>query len=580
MVTIDYSKDLLFTELGWKRLKDSYMTEQETSPQERFKFICETFGSNNEHAQRMYDYASRHWISFSTPILSFGRSRGLPISCYLPFLPDTREGLVDTSTECRNLSMSGGGVGLGIGLRSGSGKSAGVMPHLKTYDADVLAYKQGSTRRGAIAAYLDISHPDILQFLDMRKLTGGDPNQKCLNLHHGVNIPDAFMHIIEKCMTDPEARDDWPLTDPYSQEVIDVVSAKELWIKILELRMQTGEPYLHFIDHSNRMLPSWLSRRGMRIRQSNLCSEIVLPTDSDHTAVCCLSSVNLEYWDDWKDDEKFIADCIEFLDNVLGYFDQNAESTLLRASRSARNSRDIGLGALGFHALLQKKGIPFESALAVALNKRIFGHIYGHGTEANRRLAVERGEAPYAVGEGVRLSHLFAIAPNASSSIIMGNTSPSIEPFRANAYRQDTLSGSMLAKNKWLERVLEEHGHNNEETWSSIIANKGSVQHLTFLTDWEKDVYKTAMEIDQRWIIQHAADRQPFIDQAQSVNVFFAPDSHVTYVHQVHFNAWKLGLKTLYYCRSEKIAQVDDVGRKSERIIIKPQTEEVCIACE
>jgi ribonucleoside-diphosphate reductase alpha chain len=427
---------------------------------------------------------------------------------------------------------------------------------------------------------LDIGHPDIFQFLDMRKPTGGDPNQKCLNLHHGVNIPDEFMQIIERCMHDPEARDDWALIDPHSEEVVDVVSAKELWIKILELRMQTGEPYLHFIDTSNRSLPDWLRRRGLRVRQSNLCSEITLPTDSDHTAVCCLSSFNLEYWDEWKDDEKFIDDCVEFLDNVLGYFNSSAGDSLLRATRSASNSRDVGLGALGFHALLQRKGIPFESALAVALNKRIFGHIYERGTEANRRLAVERGEAPYAVGEGVRLSHLFAIAPNASSSIIMGNTSPSIEPFRANAYRQDTLSGSMLAKNKQLECVLDGHGQNTEEVWSSIISHKGSVQHLGFLTEWEKDVYKTAMEIDQRWIIQHAADRQPFIDQAQSLNVFFAPDSHVTYVHQVHFDAWKFGLKTLYYLRSEKIAQVDDVGRKAARIVIQPQTEEVCIACE
>jgi len=582
-IQIDLTRDRLFTPLGFARLKDGYMLSHEQSPQERYKFVAEKFGSNNAHAQRIYNYVSKHWASLSTPLLNFGRVSGaLPISCYLPYLPDTKEGLVDTSTECRHLAMAGGGIGLGIGLRSGDEKSAGVLPHLRTYDADVLAYKQ-ARRRGSLAAYLDVGHPDILPFLDMRIPTGGDPNFKCLNLHQGINIPDEFMQIIERCTKDPAARDDWPLIDPHSQEVIQVVSAKELWIRILETRMKTGEPYLHFIDASNRALPSWLSARGMRVQQSNLCSEITLPTDSDHTAVCCLSSFNLEYWDDWKDDELFVADMVEFLDNVLEYFVDNAPAYLSRAITSAKNSRDIGLGALGFHALLQSKGIPFESAIAVSLNKRIFKHVFDRGMAANRELAHRRGEAPYAAGHGVRFSHLFAVAPNASSSIIVGNTSPSIEPYRANAYRQDTLSGSMLTKNKFLERLLTEKNQNTEEVWSSILAHKGSVQHLDFLSDWEKDIYKTAFEIDQRWVIQHAADRQEYIDQAQSVNVFLPPDAHVTYLHQVHLDAWKKGLKTLYYCRSEKASQVDSVGKKSERIVIKhnkQQTEEGCLACE
>lgn len=579
-VQIDLTYDSKFTELGALRLLDGYMRKEEKSPQERFKYVAEAFGSDEDHAQRIYNYAAKHWLSFSTPVLSFGRSNGgLPISCYLPFLPDTRRGLVDTSTECRYLSMAGGGIGLGIGIRSGDAKSTGVMSHLKTYDADVNAYKQ-SGRRGSLAAYLDISHPDILQFVEMRNPTGGDQNQKCLNLHHGVNISDAFMQIIERCSTDGSANDDWPLIDPNSGDVIQVVSAKELWIKLLETRMKTGEPYIHYIDQSNRNLPTHLSSRGLMVRQSNLCSEITLPTDDKHTAVCCLSSLNLEYWDEWKNEELFVSDVVEFLDNVLEYFICNAPDYLARAVHSAANSRDIGIGALGFHALLQKKNIPFESALAVSLNSRIFRYINEHGRKANKRLGEIRGEAPYASGTGNRLSHLFAIAPNASSSIIVGNTSPSIEPFRANAYRQDTLSGSMINKNKFLEKILIHYNQNTDEVWSSIIANEGSVQHLDFLSEYEKEVYKTALEINPFWIIQHAADRQEYIDQAQSVNLFLPPDVHVTVLHRLHFDAWKKGLKTLYYLRSKKIGVVDTVGTKTERKKIEITKEIDCVACE
>ena len=594
-INVDYSRDGLFDELGIKRLKESYMKEDEVSPQERFAYVSKTFGSNPEHSQRLYEYSSRHWLSYSTPILSFGRSkRGLPISCFLPYLHDSAEGLVDCLAEVNWLSMMGGGVGIGIGIRSSDDKSVGVMPHLRTYDASSLAYRQGRTRRGSYAAYLDISHPDILIFLEMRKPTG-DPNMRCLNLHHGINITDDFMHLIERAMIDPEMDDTWELKDPHNGEVRDKVSARELWQRILDMRMQTGEPYLHFIDSSNRAMPEFQKKLGLSIKQSNLCSEIILPTDKDRTAVCCLSSLNLEYYDDWKDDRLFLRDVAEMLDNVLQYFIDNAPDSISRARYSAIRERSIGIGALGWHALLQKKSIPWESASATGLNHKIFGHIRKELDNANIQLGTERGEAPDAAGTGRRFSHMLAIAPNASSSIIMGNTSPSIEPLRANAYRQDTLSGSMLNKNKWLNRVIEKHLSSDSGTvsqndyndiWSSIIANDGSVQHLTWLSDWDKEVFKTSMEIDQRWVVQHSADRQQYIDQAQSVNLFFRPDSNIKYIHAVHFQAWKQGLKTLYYCRSEKIGKADKISKRIERQVMEEidlkalATEDVCLACE
>jgi ribonucleoside-diphosphate reductase alpha chain len=484
--------------------------------------------------------------------------------------------------------MLGGGVGIGFGIRSADDKSTGVMPHLKMYDASSLAYRQGRTRRGSYAAYLDISHPDIISFLELRKPTG-DQNMRCLNLHHGVNIPDAFMEIIERSMLDKDANDDWELIDPASHEVREVVSAKMLWEKLLDLRMQTGEPYLHFIDESNRKLPQWLKDRGLKVHQSNLCSEIILPTNEERTAVCCLSSLNLEYYDDWKNNKLFLRDVAEMLDNVLQYFIDNAPDSISRARYSASRERSIGVGALGFHALLQKNGIAWESVVAKSLNNRIFKHIRGKLDEANKVLGLERGEAPDAYGTGNRFSHLMAIAPNASSSILMGNTSPSVEPYRANAYRQDTLSGSHLNKNKFLDAVLRTKGLSEEElsdVWRSIISNDGSAQHLACLTDNEKEIYKTSMEIDMRWLIEHAADRQEYIDQAQSINLFFRPDSHIKYIHSVHFLAWKKKLKTLYYCRSEKIGKADKVHRKLEREIIKEIDLTLiaqgndCIACE
>jgi ribonucleoside-diphosphate reductase alpha chain len=591
-ITVDYSRDSLFDELGRIRLKESYMKDDETSPQERFAFVSSKFGSNPAHAQRLYEYSSKHWLSYSTPILSFGRSkRGLPISCFLNYIEDTAEGLVDNFSETSWLSMMGGGVGIGFGIRSASDKSTGVMPHLKTYDASSLAYKQGSTRRGSYAAYLSIDHPDIIQFLDMRKPTG-DQNMRCLNLHHGINIPDKFMELVETCMLDHDADDSWNLVDPASNEVRETVSARELWQKILEMRMQTGEPYLHFIDESNRKLPQHLKDLGLKVHQSNLCSEIILPTNEQRTAVCCLSSLNLEYYDDWKSDELFLRDVAEMLDNVLQFFIDNAPDSIARAKYSAERERSIGIGALGWHAYLQRNNLPWESSIAVGKNKQIFKTVREKLDEANKQLGSERGEAPDAVGTGNRFSHLMAIAPNASSSILMGNTSPSIEPYRANAYRQDTLSGSHLNKNRYLDIAIQTEAKNHkegwaDEVWSSIIANDGSVQHLEWMDDWTKDVFKTSMEIDQRWIIQHAADRQEFIDQAQSINIFFRPDVNVKYLHAIHFMAWKMGLKTLYYCRSEKIGKADKVSKRIERLVMEEidlkqlATEEVvCIACE
>jgi ribonucleoside-diphosphate reductase alpha chain len=486
--------------------------------------------------------------------------------------------------------MLGGGVGIGFGIRSADDKSTGVMPHLKMYDASSLAYRQGRTRRGSYAAYLDISHPDIINFLEMRKPTG-DQNMRTLNMHHGVNIPDAFMEIIEKSMIDPNFDDSWDLVDPTGKDVRETVSSKQLWQKLLELRMTTGEPYIHFIDESNRKMPQHLKDLGLKIHQSNLCSEIILPTNEKRTAVCCLSSLNLEYYDEWKDDKLFLKDVAEMLDNVLQYFIDNAPSTIARAKYSAQRERSIGIGALGWHAYLQRNNIPWESSMAVGRNKQIFKTIRKGLDDANIQLGKERGEAPDAVGTGFRFSHVMAIAPNASSSILMGNTSPSIEPYRANAYRQDTLSGSHLNKNRWLDVIIQKASAEHKEgwaddVWSSIIANDGSVQHLDWMDDWTKDVFKTSMEIDQRWVVQHAADRQEYIDQAQSLNVFFRPDSHIKYIHAVHFMAWKLKLKTMYYCRSDKIAKADKVSKRIEREIIKEinlhdlAEGNECLACE
>jgi ribonucleoside-diphosphate reductase alpha chain len=590
----DYTRDSLFDELGLKRLKESYMREDEQSPQDRFAFVSESFATDEAHAQRLYDYASKHWLSYSTPILSFGRNkRGLPISCYLNFLDDTSEGLVNNLSETNWLSMMGGGVGVHVGIRGCDDKSAGVMPHLKVYDASSLAYKQGTTRRGSYAAYLDISHPDITQFLEMRKPTG-DQNMRALNLNHGVNISDKFMQIIERCMIDPNADDSWELIQPHSGKVTEVVSAKALWMKLLELRMQTGEPYLWFIDRANEGLPEYQKKLGLKNRGSNLCSEISLATSAERTAVCCLSSLNLEYFDTWKTDEQFIPDVLEMLDNVIEYFIQNAPDEIVRARFSAMQERSVGVGALGYHAYLQKNNIVFEGVVAKSTNMRMFKHIRTQLNAANEKLALVRGPCPDAATMGVmkRCSHVMAVAPNASSSIIMGNTSPSIEPYSANAYRQDTTSGAFLNKNRFLDKLIKEEALKHEEswyddTWASIIADDGSVQNLEWMDQYTKDVFKTAAEIDQRWIIEQTSDRQQFVDQAISTNLFFRPDVSVKYLHAVHFQAWKQGLKSLYYVRSSKLRKADKVGQKVERKRIEDEIDisalvnnETCLACE
>lgn len=587
-VTVDYSRDSKFDKLGLDRLRDGYMLESEQSPQERYAFVSNAFGSNRDHAQRLYDYASKHWLSYSTPILSYGRSkRGLPISCYLNYIDDTSEGLVANFSETAWLSMYGGGVGIHAGIRSADDKSVGVLPHLKTYDASSMAYRQGRTRRGSYAVYLDIHHPDILAFLEIRKPTG-DPNIRCLNLHHGVNVTDDFMVKVEALMVDPNADDSWPLIDPHSKEVVQVVSVKELWQLLLKTRLETGEPYIHFIDTANRALPEWLKSKGLSINGSNLCAEIELPTSVDRTAVCCLSSLNLDYYDEWKDDYLFHKDVLEMLDNVLEVFVQDAPEELKRAVFSASRERSVGVGVMGFHSFLQSKGIPFEGVMAKVTNNRIFNGISDKLNRANLELGTERGEAPDARGTGRRLSHVMAVAPTASSSIIMGNTSPSVEPFSANAYRQDTLSGSFLNKNKHLDVILKERlsGTEYDKAWTKIISNEGSVQGLDCLTDLEKEVFKTFMEIDQRWVIEHAADRAGYIDQGQSINLKFRPDVNVKYLHAVHFMAWKHGVKALYYCRSDKMRKADKVSEQVERKIIEEInvddliSDDFCLACE
>ena len=587
-IKIDLTRDALFDSLGLQRLKESYMKDDETSPQERFAFVSEAFASNPEHAQRLYEYSSKHWLSYSTPILSFGRSkRGLPISCFLNYMDDSAEGLVDNLSETNWLSMLGGGVGVHLGIRNSDDKSTGVMPHLKMYDASSLAYRQGRTRRGSYAAFLDISHPDIIQFLEMRKPTG-DQNLRTLNLNHGINISDAFMAVIERCMKDEDANDDWELINPANGEVVEVVSAKYLWQKILELRMQTGEPYLIFIDTANRAMPEWLSDKGLKINGSNLCTEIFLPTSADRTAVCCLSSLNLEYYDDWRGVDEFIPDVMEMLDNVLTYFLDNAPHHIRRAVYSASRERSVGLGTLGFHAYLQKNNMAIDGVMAKLTNRDIFKHISKECKRADTLLFLKRGACPDAAWSGVdrRFSHHMAVAPNASSSLIMGNTSPSIEPYRANVFRQDTLSGAFIYRNRFLTKRLAELGMDNDDTWASITANDGSVQHLD-VPDDVKEVFKTAMEIDQRWLVELAADRQEFIDQGQSVNLFFRPDTTIAYLHAVHFMAWKMGLKSLYYLRSDKVRKADKVGAQIKRQRIEETIDmtaiangETCLACE
>jgi len=587
-VKIDYSKDSLLDNFAYATLKDRYMIPSETSPQEAFARAAECFADDEAHAQRLYDYVSNLWFMFATPVLSNGGTRrGLPISCFLNYVEDSREGITDHFTENAFLSSFGGGIGgtwsdvRSSGTKTSKGsESTGVIPFVKVVDAEMLAFSQGVTRRGSYAAYLHMSHPEIEEFLDGRKPTGGDINRKFTNLHHAVVVPDSFMELIHKASKDKGFDDSWSLIDPHTKAVVKTVSARALWVKILQNRMETGEPYLMFEDAVNNDLPDFQKRKGLKVHHSNLCSEITLATDEERTAVCCLSSVNLEYYDDWKNHGSFIPDLIRMLDNVLTYFINNAPSQLEKAKFSAMRERSIGLGAMGFHAYLQKNDIPFESGLAGGINMEMFSYIKDKADQTTRELAIEKGACPDDDTASVRNAHLLAIAPNASSSILCGNTSPSIEPFRANAYTQKTKTGSNLVKNKFLDALIKEKVSPElyEETWSSIVANKGSVQHLDFLDDWKKDVFKTAVEINQSWVVEHASVRQEFVCQSQSVNLFFPPDVNKADLHNVHMLAWAKNLKTLYYLRSEAISRADNVSNQAKREIIFEQSD--CLSCE
>src|SRR6056300_21014 len=560
-VNIDLRRDRYLSEFSIKTLRDRYMVDGETSPQDAFARAAKAFADDDAHAQRLYDYASKLWFMFSTPVLSNGgTTRGLPISCFLNYVDDSRHGLTNHYTENAFLSSVGGGIGgcwngvRSVGSTTSNGsESTGVIPFLKVVDAEMLAFSQGVTRRGSYAAYLDISHPEIEEFLDIRKPSGGDINRKSTNLHHGVVISDRFMEIIERCTMESDVDDSWDLIDPHSKKITKTVSAKALWVKLIQNRVETGEPYVMFGDTVQEALPQCQKDLGLVARQSNLCSEITLATNEERTAVCCLSSVNLEEYDEWCENEKFIPDLVRMLDNVLTHFINNAPNQLEKAKFSAERERSIGLGAMGFHAYLQRHLIPFESAIAKSRNLAMFKHIKSSAVAASRELAARRGEAPDAVGTGMRNCHLLAIAPNASSSIICGNTSPSIEPYRANAFAQKTKSGTSLQKNEYLQHALQELDMDNDDVWNSIVINKGSVQHLDFLDEWTKDVFKTAPEINQEWVIEHAAMRQEFICQSQSLNMFVPANVTKAELHMLHLLAWKRKLKTLYYLRSEAI---------------------------
>ena len=588
-VQVDYRRDRYLSEFSKKTLQDRYLIDGEISPQDAFARAAKAFANDEEHAQRLYDYASKLWFMFSTPILSNGgTARGLPISCFLNYVEDSRLGITGHYTENAFLSSVGGGVGgcwngvRSVGSKTSNGsESTGVIPFMKVVDAEMLAFSQGVTRRGSYAAYLDMSHPEIEEFLDVRKPTGGDINRKSVNLHHGVVIPDAFMELIERATREEGFDDSWDLIDPHSGRVTKTISAKTLWVKLIQNRVETGEPYLMFGDTVQNALPECQKEKGFKVHHSNLCSEITLVTNEERTAVCCLSSVNLEEFDEWQHHPHFIADLVAMLDNVITYFVENAPNELWRAALSAKQERSIGLGAMGFHAYLQRHHLPFEGAMAKSANMRMFRHIKTEALNATRKLAEERGEAPDAEGYGVRNVHLLAVAPNASSSIICGNTSPSIEPYRANAFTQKTKSGSSLQKNEYLEHILQELGEDDDEVWKSIITNGGSVQHLDFLDEYTKDVFKTAVEIDQRWVIDFAADRQEYICQSQSLNVFFPANVSKQELHAIHMMAWKKKVKTLYYLRSEAYKRAENVSDEALRqYIFESIDENACLACE
>jgi ribonucleoside-diphosphate reductase alpha chain len=573
MVNVDYSRNEGFSEQALSLLRDYYCKNNE-DPQDAFARAAMAYSEGDmEFAQRIYDYASKRWFMFSSPVLSNAPSsgeavKGLPISCFLTYVPDDLHGLIEHNAEVAWLSVKGGGVGgHWSDVRGISDKSPGPIPFMKVVDSQMTAYKQGKTRKGSYAAYIDIDHPDIVEFINFKLPTGGDSNRKCFNLFNAVNVTDAFMEAVENATT-------WELIDPADGVVRETVDARDLWERLLEARSRTGSPYVNFIDTANRGLNKRQQELGLTVRGSNLCNEIHLATDEERTAVCCLSSVNLEKYHEWKD-SKMIADLVRFLDNVLSFFIEHAPDELNKAKYSAHMERSIGIGAMGFAGLLQQHEYAWGDLGAQLLNKRIFQEMHQQAKYATKNLARRKGEAPDLAGTGERNAHLFAIAPNANSSIICGCTA-SIEPLKSNAFTHRTRAGAHLIKNKYLERRLEYLGMNNETTWKSIINNAGSVQHLD-IPEEDKEVFKTAFEIDQAYVIDHAAERQPYICQGQSVNLFFPAGSPRSYVNGVHLRAYKSGLKGLYYFRTNAAVQADKVGLAVERNAL--QDAEECLSC-
>ena len=598
IIKIDRTKDSKLTGFGKATLKDRYLGHNE-SYQDLFARVASSYADDNLHAQRIYNYISNLWFMPATPVLSNGGTkRGLPISCFLNEASDSLSGILDLWSENVWLAAKGGGIGSywgnlrSIGEKIGKvGKTSGIIPFIKVMDSLTMAISQGSLRRGSAACYLPIDHPEIEEFIEMRRPTGGDPNRKALNLHHGILVSDAFMRAVE---TDEQ----WALKSPADGTVQQTISARNLWIRLLTARMETGEPYIIYIDTVNRQIPQHHKLANLTVKTSNLCSEITLPTGidkdgRDRTAVCCLSSLNLEKYDEWKDDAMMINDVMRFLDNVLTDFIERAPDQFADAKYSAARERSVGLGVMGFHSYLQKHSIPLESVMSKVWNKKIFKHIQEHVDQASKDLADERGPCPDAAEYGFneRFSNKTAIAPTASISIICGGASPGVEPVAANSYTHKTLSGSFNVRNRYLVELLEKHGKNNEDVWSGITTNQGSVSDLDFLTDHEKDVFKTAFELDQKWIIELSGDRTPHISQAQSINLFLAADVHKKELHKIHFDAWKKGLKSLYYCRSKSIQRAENVNdEKSTDILANvykqkptaakdPEYEE-CLSCQ
>ena len=584
----DYSLDTLLTDFGKATLTDRYLSEGERY-QDLFLRVAKYYADDSAHASRLYYYISNLWFMPSTPILSNGGTkRGLPISCFLNEIDDSLKSIVEIWNENVWLAAKGGGIGSYWGnLRSigekvkQSGETSGIIPFIRVQDSLTLAISQGSLRRGSAAVYLPIWHPEIEEFLELRKPTGGDPHRKALNLHHAVVISDAFMNAVENDAL-------WSLRSPKDNSVIREISARGLWVKILTIRIENGEPYIIYIDNVNNNIPESYKKLGLNVKMSNLCSEITLATGKDHlnedrTAVCCLSSLNLEYFDDWKGDKQFIEDVVRFLDNVLEDFIKKSPDTMNKASYAAIRERSIGLGVMGFHSFLQKRNTPFESLPAKLLNKQIFQHIRTNAKLVSKKLALIKGACPDAIEAGLqeRFSNIIAVAPTASISIIAGGASPGIEPFAANAFLQKTLTGSYVYRNKYLEQLLEKKGKNNPAIWSSITTHEGSVQHLDFLTQDEKMVFKTAFEIDQRWVIDLAADRTPYICQSQSLNLFILPNIHKSDLHNLHFSAWKKGIKSLYYCRSASAQRADKVSHNQKRYSYKDNnSSDECLSCQ